>query len=57
VGAPSVEDRLPTFLIIGCQKAGTSWLHKAIAQHPEIVVSTPKELHFFNNLGNYSRGL
>lgn len=49
--------RLPTFLIIGSQKSGTSWLHNALAQHPEVVVSTPKELQFFNNLGRYSRGL
>lgn len=49
--------RLPTFLIIGSQKAGTSWLHNALAQHPEIVVSMPKELHFFNNRETYGRGL
>jgi hypothetical protein len=48
---------LPTFLIIGSQKAGTTWLHRAISQHPEVVVSTPKELHFFNDLATYERGL
>ena len=48
---------LPTFLIIGSQKAGTTWLHRTISQHPEVVVSTPKELHFFNDLATYERGL
>jgi hypothetical protein len=48
---------LPTFLIIGSQKAGTTWLHQAICQHPEVLVSTPKELHFFNDLATFERGL
>ena len=48
---------LPTFLIIGCQKAGTTWLHHAISQHPEVAVSTPKELHFFTDLATFERGL
>lgn len=48
---------LPTFLIIGSQKAGTTWLHDAIRQHPEVWVSTPKELHFFDSAATYARGL
>lgn len=48
---------LPNFLIIGSQKAGTTWLHDAVSQHPEVVVSTPKELHFFNNRTKFERGL
>lgn len=38
---------LPTFIIIGAQKAGTTSLHSALGQHPDIGVSTPKELNYF----------
>jgi hypothetical protein len=34
---------LPDFLIIGAPKAGTTALHAALAQHPEVFVSQPKE--------------
>jgi hypothetical protein len=33
----------PDFLIAGAPKAGTTALHAALARHPEIFVSTPKE--------------
>lgn len=33
----------PDFLVIGAPKAGTTALHAALAQHPDIFVSTPKE--------------
>lgn len=39
---------LPHFICIGAQKAGTSWLHYQLAQHPEIWVPPVKELHFFD---------
>ena len=45
----------PTFLCIGIQKAGTSWLYRMIEQHPEVCVSQPKELHFFNR--HYDKGI
>ncbi|SHI37907.1 Sulfotransferase domain-containing protein [Mesonia phycicola] len=38
----------PTFLIIGAQKGGTTSLHEYLVQHPEILGSTTKELHFFD---------
>lgn len=35
-----------TFLLgIGCQKAGTSWLHSVLSEHPRIRLPEPKELH------------
>jgi hypothetical protein len=37
----------PNFLIIGAQKAGTTALYYYLAEHPEIVPSTEKELGFF----------
>jgi hypothetical protein len=38
---------LPTFLVIGRAKCGTSALHEYLAGHPEIQMSRPKELRFF----------
>ena len=33
----------PDFLVIGAPKAGTTALHAALAQHPEVFTSSPKE--------------
>ncbi|TKV61631.1 sulfotransferase [Nakamurella flava] len=38
---------LPDFLIIGSPKAGSTALHAALAQHPQLFLSTPKEPKFF----------
>lgn len=38
---------LPTFIIIGAMKCGTSSLHYYLSQHPEISMSMPKELNYF----------
>ena len=38
---------LPTFLIIGAQKAGTTSLYHYLRQHPEIYMSPVKEPRFF----------
>ncbi len=38
---------LPDFLIIGAPKAGSSALHGALARHPELFLTTPKEPKFF----------
>jgi hypothetical protein len=45
----------PSFIIIGAQKAGTSALFFILRQHPQIVASSVKEIHFFNGLkyGNF----
>lgn len=39
----------PDFIIIGAQKCGTSSLHYYLDQHPDIIGSTIKETHYFNN--------
>ena len=41
-------------------RAGTSWLNKQLKRHPEIWMSSPKELHFFDrhfteSPGDYAR--
>jgi hypothetical protein len=38
---------LPNFLVIGAGKSGTTALHRYLKQHPEIFMSSPKELRFF----------
>lgn len=38
----------PDFLGIGAQKAGTSWLHANLAQHPRVRFPAGKEVHFWD---------
>jgi hypothetical protein len=38
---------LPTFLVIGAMKAGTTSLYEYLRAHPDVFMATPKELHFF----------
>jgi hypothetical protein len=40
-------DQLPTFLIIGAQKSGTTSLYEYMEQHPDVFMSPNKEPHFF----------
>lgn len=42
--------RFPDFLIIGPQRTGTTWLHANLRLHPELMLSEPKEVLFFNRL-------
>jgi hypothetical protein len=42
--------RYPDFLCIGAQKAGTTWLHKKLGQHPDIWLPPLKEIHYFDAL-------
>lgn len=48
---------LPTFLIIGATKCGTTSLHKYLSQHPQVFMHPQKELRFFTEEGNWHRGL
>lgn len=41
---------VPTFLILGPQRTGTTWLSQNLRHHPEVKFSRPKELFFFNTL-------
>ncbi len=38
----------PDFLIIGAQKAGTTWLHRNLLIHPQVWMPKEKELHYFD---------
>lgn len=46
----------PKFMIIGAQKAGSTALYDYLSLHPQLIETTPKELHYFNCDKNYSRG-
>ena len=37
-----------SFLCIGAQKAGTTWLHNMLRLHPRLALPSQKELHFFD---------
>lgn len=44
------------FLVIGAQKAGTTWLRDMLRQHPEVFMPG-REIHFFNKEENLGRGV
>ena len=47
---------LPTFLGIGVQRGGTTWLHTLLASHPDVYMPTRrKEIRFFERY--YDRGV
>lgn len=47
--------RLPTFLIIGAIRCGTTSLTGYLRSHPQVYMSTPKEIRFFDR--NFDRGV
>jgi homopolymeric O-antigen transport system ATP-binding protein len=46
----------PSFLIIGAQKAGTTALFVMLAKHPKILAPKSKEINFFQDDRNFSKG-
>jgi hypothetical protein len=48
--------RMPDFIIVGAQKCGTTTLHYALSKHPNVFMSSPKELDYFQDDRNYNRG-
>jgi hypothetical protein len=47
--------RRPSFLILGARRCGTTTLHSWVGQHPDVLVSRPKETDFFDRA--YAKGL
>ena len=47
----------PDFLIIGAQKAGTTWLQRNLQNHPQIWMPREKELHYFDEKVRLDGGL
>lgn len=59
--ATSRNRPLPDFLIIGAQKSGTSSLSTYLNQHPQLIQSCVKEVHFFDgglnpSVDNFRKG-
>jgi sulfotransferase family protein len=50
-----VSVRLPTFLIVGAMRSGTTALARYLGAHPDVFVPAEKELHFFDR--NFERGV
>ncbi|MCP2728272.1 sulfotransferase family protein [Limnofasciculus baicalensis] len=38
----------PNLFVVGAPKCGTTSMHNYLGQHPEIFMSSPKELHYFS---------
>jgi sulfotransferase family protein len=55
--APGSAPHLPTFLVIGAMKAGTTSLYHYLRDHPEVFMPETKEVNFFNPRRNWRRGL
>lgn len=47
----------PTFLVIGAQKCGTTWLAEVLRQHDEIFLTPEKELHYYDDWTRHAYGL
>jgi len=43
---------LPNFIIVGAEKAGTTWLYDRIRRHPHVFMPEVKEIHYFNRLNS-----
>src|SRR5262245_46073038 len=48
--------RLPTFLVIGAMKGGTTALHTYLGSHPDVFMSDLKEPHFFSSGLGWDKG-
>ena len=46
--------RLPNFLYVGPDKAGSSWLHEVLLKHPDAYLTPAKDLYYFDRY--YDRG-
>ena len=53
----SCSANLPNLIVIGAMKCGTTSLHHYLNLHPEIFMSSEKELHFFVAEKNWQRGI
>jgi Sulfotransferase domain len=52
-----MTQRLPDFVIIGAQKAGTTWLGSRLLEQRAVFLPRPLETHFFDNEENYAKGV
>lgn len=43
-----------TFLVLGCQRCGTTWIDAALREHPRVFLPPQKQTYFFDR--NFDRG-
>jgi hypothetical protein len=48
---------LPTFLVIGAMKSGTTSLYRYLQAHPDVYMSEQKELNYFTEGQNWENGV
>lgn len=53
--AHQTMSRLPTYLIAGAMRSGTTSLNAYLREHPDVFVARLKEVHFFDQ--NFHRGI
>ena len=52
---PVIQDKTLHFLIVGAQKAGSSWLADCLRRHPDVYI-LPREVHYFDVDAHFNRG-
>ena len=50
----AVEPTRVTFLMVGCQRSGTTWVDAALREHPEVFLPRLKQTYFFDR--HHDRG-
>ncbi len=45
-------NNFPDFLILGPQRTGSNWLYQNLKLHPQVFLTKPKEIYFFNGVKN-----
>jgi hypothetical protein len=52
-----LQNKLPSFICVGAQKAGTTTLHDILKQHPTVFLPIQKETKFFRDDDKYNKGV
>lgn len=45
------------FIGVGAARSGTTWLYNCLKEHPDVTVSSIKEVHFFDKDEHFNKGL
>mgnify|MGYP001549970980 CR=1 FL=1 len=53
---PDNTSMLPSFIVIGAAKCGTTSICNLLGRHPDVFVSDPKEPHYFSRILSYRTG-
>lgn len=53
----NISQCLPSFLIAGTQKSGTTVLAAFLSEQPTVGMASKKEIHFFDKTASYNKGI